>query len=159
MLLKKHKQMIQHQICERLCFSPLNTSNIAPLIFPLMMFSSLGGGGSPAVSFRTRVNKLRALCSRRHRSTWPFTLPTTNWPSAKGQTSPLLLLPSPTPSHPLFVLVSSPLPSSSLPFICLPQTMSLTLSQSSTHLFVFFHFVFSFSLSALRVPELSALHN
>ena len=66
--------------------------------------------GAPAVSFRSRVNKLRALRSRRHWSPWPVTLPPANWPSAKGQTSALLPRPSPAPSHPLFVRACLPSP-------------------------------------------------
>lgn len=67
------------------------------------MLCCLSFWGASAVSFSRWVNRLRALCSHRHRSPRPVSLPTTNWPSAKGQTSALLLCPSPAPFHPLFV--------------------------------------------------------
>lgn len=101
------------------------------------MLSGLSVGGASAVSFSVRVNKLRSLCSRRHSSLWPVTLPQTNWPPAKGHTSPLLLLrPSPAPSHPVFVHASpSPLPSSSDAYPCLS---SVALSASSLPSFLVF---------------------
>lgn len=128
------------------------------LILPLMMLCSLSVGGAPAVSFSRRVNKLRALCSRRHRSLWPVTLPTTNWPSAKGQTSAPLPRPSPAPSHPLFEHAS---PRCYLPhlshipvFHLLSLNVSVAPSGSSVPSFLFFHFIFSSLL--LPYPPLSA---
>lgn len=120
------------------------------------MLCSLSVGGAPAVSFSRRVNKLRALCSRRHRSPWPVTFPATNWPSAKGQTSGLLLRPSPAPSHPPFVHVS---PHCYLPhlshipvFHLSSPNVSAAPSVSPLPSFLLFHFIFSFPLS----PSLSA---
>lgn len=116
---------------------------LSSLVFPLMTFSGLGVVSS-AVSFSRRVNKLRAFCSRSHRSPWPFTLPTTNWPSTKGQTSPLLLHPSPAPSHPLFVLLSPFTATCFVPPV--PPCLSSAFSRHVTYLvsifssFVLFHF-------------------
>lgn len=126
------------------------------LIFGLTMLCSLSVGGAPAVSSSRGVNKLRALHGRRHGPPWPVTLPAANWPSAKGQTSVLLLRPSPAPPHPLFVPVSPhrylPRPSRIPVFHLLCLNVSVLSSLPS---FLFLSFISSSPL-VFRRPPLSA---
>lgn len=126
-----------------------------------MMLSGLSVGGVPAVSFSIRVNKLRALCSRRHSSPWPVLLsPTLIDHRPKDKPHPFCCIPPPLPLI-LSLCMPSPLPPRHylphlmhLPvFHLLSLNVSVASSVSSLPSFLSFSFMSSSSLLFCHTPS------